>query len=427
MKLFKYLPITIVIIISQSINAQWENPFLGLTGRQIQCFAISNSALLSGTDGGLVRSTDNGTSWTNIGGGLPYTNIRALLSVGSYPFNVLAGMISGRISMSTNYGDNWTGFPADSVQLPFLASINCILERSSSSNFLVGTERGVYLLPQYYPLSTWIAINTGLPSAETKVRAIIEKDGEIFAGTNGGVFQMNGYDWVQKNTGLTNTNVTALASIGGFLFAGTSQGSVGGVYISSDNGNNWTLSLNDAWINSFLTLGSNIFAGSVGNGVWRSTNYGNTWTQINDGLGSGAYNVLSLGADDQYLFAGTVSSSIWRRPLSQIVTDVNEEIIILPQQFSLEQNYPNPFNPSTRIQYQVSSVSHINLKVYDVLGNEVATLVNEEKPAGSYEVEFSAKGGAASGGNASHLSSGIYFYKLQAGSFSEIKKMTLLR
>jgi len=417
MKLLKYLPITIVIIISQSINAQWTNPDLTLTGRQIQSFAISNSALLSGTDGGLVRSTDNGTSWTNIGGGLPYTNIRALLSVGSYPFNVLAGMISGRISMSTNYGDNWTGFPADSVQLPFLASINCILERSNSSNFLVGTERGVHLLPQYYPLSTWIAINTGLPSAETKVRAIVEKDGEIFAGTNGGVYQLNGFDWIQKNTGLTNTNVTALASIGGFLFAGTSQGSVGGVYISSDNGNNWTLSLNDAWINSFLTLGSNIFAGSVGNGVWRSTNYGNTWTQINDGLGSGAYNVLSLGADDQYLFAGTVSSSIWRRPLSQVVTNTEEEINLQPKEFSLKQNYPNPFNPSTRIQYQVSSVSHINLKVYDVLGNEVATLVNEEKQVGSYEVDF----------DASQLSSGIYFYKLQAGSFLQIRKMILVK
>ena len=347
----------VIFILNSQLNAQWTNPDLTLTGRQIQCFAISNSALLSGTDGGLVRSTDNGTSWTNIGGGLPYTNIRALLSVGSYPFNVLAGMISGRISMSTNYGDNWTGFPADSVQLPFLASINCILERSNSSNFLVGTERGTYLLPQYYPLSTWIAINTGLPSAETKVRAIVEKDGEIFAGTNGGVFQMNGYDWVQKNTGLTNTNVTALSSIGGFLFAGTSQGSVGGVYISSDNGNNWTLSLNDAWITSILTIGSNIFVGSFGNGVWRSTNYGNTWGQINDGLGSGAYYVLSLGADNQYIFAGTNGSSIWRRPLSQVVTDTEDETNLQPKEFSLNQNYPNPFNPSTKIKYSIPIVT----------------------------------------------------------------------
>lgn len=76
----------------------------------------------------------------------------------------------------------------------------------------------------------------------------------------------------------------------------------------------------------------------------------------------------------------------------------------------LNQNYPNPFNPSTKISWQT-------LKVCDVLGNEVATLVNEQQTAGTYEVEF----------NASHLSSGIYFYKLTAGGFTQTKKMVLLR
>jgi len=100
--------------------------------------------------------------------------------------------------------------------------------------------------------------------------------------------------------------------------------------------------------------------------------------------------------------------------------------------FSLAQNYPNPFNPGTKIKYTIPSngkgeMSNVVLKIYDVLGNEVVTLVNEEKPAGSYEVEFSAKGRYASGGNASALSSGIYFYKLQAGSFTETKKMLLMK
>ncbi|OGU68636.1 MAG: hypothetical protein A2W30_03865 [Ignavibacteria bacterium RBG_16_36_9] len=90
--------------------------------------------------------------------------------------------------------------------------------------------------------------------------------------------------------------------------------------------------------------------------------------------------------------------------------------------FSLEQNYPNPFNPSTKIKYTIPTVGtslmkFVQLKVYDVLGNEVATLVNEEKPAGSYEVDF----------NVSGLSSGIYFYKLQSGGFIETKKMLLMK
>ena len=88
-----------------------------------------------------------------------------------------------------------------------------------------------------------------------------------------------------------------------------------------------------------------------------------------------------------------------------------------PGEFILEQNYPNPFNPSTSIQYAISSRQLVSLKVYDVLGNEVATLVNEEKGQGVYDITFNAIG----------LSSGIYFYKLQAGNFVETKKMTLLR
>jgi hypothetical protein len=92
------------------------------------------------------------------------------------------------------------------------------------------------------------------------------------------------------------------------------------------------------------------------------------------------------------------------------------EVEITPSSFSLSQNYPNPFNPSTMIKYSIPTSEFVTLKVFDVLGNEVATLVNEEKPAGGYEVEFNGK-----------YSSGVYFYKLQIGSFVETKKMVLMR
>jgi hypothetical protein len=96
---------------------------------------------------------------------------------------------------------------------------------------------------------------------------------------------------------------------------------------------------------------------------------------------------------------------------------VEEQIISHPNYFALDQNYPNPFNPSTTISYSVPETEFVTLKVYDVLGNEIASLVNEEKPAGKYEVDF----------NGAELSSGIYFYRLQAGSFIETKKMVLMK
>jgi len=108
------------------------------------------------------------------------------------------------------------------------------------------------------------------------------------------------------------------------------------------------------------------------------------------------------------------------------VTDVETDFLN-PTGFELYQNYPNPFNPSTKIKFTIPSMGNpllggargglVTLKVYDVLGNEIATLVNEEKPAGNYEVNFEAKG----------LSSGIYFYELQSGGFIETKKMILMK
>jgi len=100
---------------------------------------------------------------------------------------------------------------------------------------------------------------------------------------------------------------------------------------------------------------------------------------------------------------------------------------ISPADFELKQNYPNPFNPSTIIQYAIGSQQFVVLKVYDVLGEEMATLVNEEKPEGTYEINFSAIGRSASGGDAWNLTSGVYFYTLETGSFIETKKMILIR
>lgn len=89
----------------------------------------------------------------------------------------------------------------------------------------------------------------------------------------------------------------------------------------------------------------------------------------------------------------------------------------IPPTFSLLQNYPNSFNPNSMIEYSIHKYSFVALKVYDILGKEITTLVNEEKSAGSYEVKF----------DANSLSSGIYFYKIQAGDYSSVKKMILIK
>ena len=101
----------------------------------------------------------------------------------------------------------------------------------------------------------------------------------------------------------------------------------------------------------------------------------------------------------------------------KIPSSVEGDEVSLPQKFYLEQNFPNPFNPSTKIKYSVPKSSKVIIKVFDVLGNEIETLVNEEKPTGIYEITWYAE----------QLPSGVYFYQLKAGSFVSTKKMILLK
>lgn len=121
--------------------------------------------------------------------------------------------------------------------------------------------------------------------------------------------------------------------------------------------------------------------------------------------------------NDSFIFVSPFKKAIWRIPLSEMVTSVIQPTDLGPKIFDLSQNYPNPFNPSTTISYQLPETGNVNIKVYDVLGKEVATLVNNEQRAGSYKVDF----------NGSSLASGIYYYQIRAGKFVETKKMILLK
>lgn len=110
------------------------------------------------------------------------------------------------------------------------------------------------------------------------------------------------------------------------------------------------------------------------------------------------------------------SAGFWYVYQQQTITDIKDDETI-PTEFKLEQNYPNPFNPTTKIKFAVPERSNVLIKIYDILGSEVKTLVNKEMEVGRYDVEFNAGG----------YSSGIYLFRMEAGSYINIKKMILLR
>ncbi|HQI41845.1 MAG TPA: YCF48-related protein [Ignavibacteriaceae bacterium] len=165
--------------------------------------------------------------------------------------------------------------------------------------------------------------------------------------------------------------------------------------------------------------------------IIRTTDGGTTWTTQ---LYEMPYNLISVYSTDQNNGTAIGSGGLIFHTTNGEVTSVNDNKSLV-EEFSIKQNYPNLFNPVTKIRYSIptppassplikgrNEVGFVTLKVYDILGNEVATLVNEYKPAGIYEVEFN---GHSDGGQ--NLSSGVYFYQLRAGNYIETKKMLLIR
>ncbi|AFN73778.1 5'-nucleotidase domain-containing protein [Melioribacter roseus P3M-2] len=181
------------------------------------------------------------------------------------------------------------------------------------------------------------------------------------------------------------------------------------LYISSD-GESWGHYQNPA--TDHLLFSSVIYSPSLGwllggeKLLW-SWDLQN-WTDLN--FNYGVYSMIEINGE--YLLSTGDGIYLLK---ADVQTDV--PILSSPTDFSLSQNYPNPFNPTTKIKYSVPKKSFVNITVYDILGREIITLVNEEKTPGNYEVEFD-------GGN---LSNGIYLYRMQSGEFSEIKKLILLK
>ncbi len=435
-------------------DAQWVHT--SLDSVTVNAFAVSGTNLFAGTgdwnSGGVFLSTNNGTSWTEVDSGLPFVGVSSLAVSGKNLFAVsMDGWgAAGSLHLSTDYGTSWTevnGGPSGVLSFAV-----------SDTNLFGGTYDGVFLSTDNG--TSWSRASTGLSHAAVQALAVSAYGGgrNLFAGTlGGGVFLStnNGTTWTPASTGLSDTAVWALAvfSYGGGinLFAGTGAAILdqpapgGGVHLSTNNGESWTVANKGFPYDSvtqrypsvlcFAADGLKIFAGTgvcspygCNGEIFLSTNNGASWTEVygdSDSSWNGPVNALAVFGSN--LFAGTSYGGVWRRPLSEMITSAKTPPADLPRHFGLEQNYPNPFNPTTKLSFVIGRLSFVTLKVYDTLGREVATLVNDEIKPGSHEVTWNANG----------FASGVYYYRMQvrsldpaaggAGSFVETKKLVLLR
>jgi photosystem II stability/assembly factor-like uncharacterized protein len=386
--------------------------------RFVKCLLTSGSNIFAGTyeGGGVFLSTNNGATWTQKSNGLLNHNILTIVSNGN---NIYAGTWNG-VFYSTDNGSNWIQ-NNDGLQNKWVYSLavkGTNIFAGTDSGFCISTNNGI----------NWTSANNGLPYS-TKVYSIAMVGENIFAGItssnffdNAGLYLSTNYgtSWNKINNGMPTIPIYTLNVNGNNFFAGT----MGGVYVSTDNGSNWTPSgILSSAVFSLALSGNNIFAGTE-KGIFLSSNSGINWVQLNDSLINSyvpslaiAGNNIFAGTDLNGLCRSTDNGAHWMQVNKGLINSTGSYTNVLPQGFTLSQNYPNPFNPSTVISYSLPSASNVKLIIYNTLGQKIKTLESGYKTAGNYSINF----------NAANLPSGIYFYKLEAGSFSQIKKMMLIK
>lgn len=380
---------------STDAGITWSDASQGITGLTISSIAFSSSGrALAGTSRGIYASRDNGLSWFLSNSGITTSaNQVFFLADGS----ALAGgsgifrSIDGGITWNKSSNDNQSNF------VTAFCSINP--ERVLAgfrSQILLSVDSG----------KTW-GTTTSVGARVWSMTA--SPSGLVLAGTYGnGIYRSSddGINWSPSSEGLGYKIIySLLISTDGYIYAGGANGSISR---SADNGASW-LKVADippaVW--SLVDDGvGNIYAGT-NQGVFRSTDRGKNWSLVGQPTGWSAY---SLAFDtNHFLFAGMDAGGIFRTS-----SPVDRP---LPQNYSVSQNFPNPFNAGTTIEFTLTRSDRVEIVIYDLLGRQVATIANKDFSAGRHIVWW----------NANDLSSGVYFYQLRSSSFSEFRKMALIK
>jgi photosystem II stability/assembly factor-like uncharacterized protein len=316
-------------------------------------------------ESGFVRSTDNGLSWKKLPVLSNWYAIEGVVE--KSPGELIAGSYSGTLYRSTDDGNSWTKLysSTDNIQCITIDSAGYIYAVADTS-VLVSNDG-----------TTWTKYLFRQNSYGDQETAVVDKQGRIFIGTFGD-----------------------------------------GVYMSSDRGKTWHLNnngLSTCVLSAVADDSDNVFIGSYG--IYQLADSVDIWSSFGNNYPITYIEKLSL-SPQKYLFAGTQSYGLFKSvlPITKRMATVNPPKEI--HSFQLYQNYPNPFNSSTQFNFDLPQPSKVTLKIYDLLGREIVTIISGETLSkGSYTRQW----------NAGHCASGVYFYRLQTETFSRTKKLMLLR
>jgi hypothetical protein len=436
----KILLTVIILLLScagASAQGQWVQTASTPQGSGVTDMLITNNgtilvatgSITGGQQGGIRRSSNGGNSWENVA----YCYVGRTLCAGSnghiYASYWEYPAFTESLYRSTNDGVTWTVVH----RLGVSDNIFAIAEKDNNNNLFIGTRYGVKRSTNGG--ANWSLVSSG---PTTWVKDILVKDNTVYAATVSGVFKSanNGDNWVQMSGVQAGDTIVKLSFYNGPGDFGNSQ-----VVAGTQNGKMYEEGA-ELFLIAFTTgqaqetsgfgsLGMLILLSQFSRGndpgfVYVVGKDGPSWQprQVNEGLtGNRPISAVAvppaLRGDNFTAYIGYFENTnngakIFKRDMNTSVQQVSSEI---PEGFELKQNYPNPFNPSTNFGFRIANFGPVTLKVYDINGQEVRTLVNKSLAAGSYSVTFDGTG----------LTSGVYFYTLQTGEFKETKKMLLLK
>lgn len=379
-------------------------------------FLNENTGFYGGTSGNLRKTTNGGHNWSTLLSSSSFVESIYFIDENTGFVGQTNGASAGQIRKTTSAGVNWTsvGVP-NPVNAMMFANINTGYALGSRSHIYKTTNSGlnwmINVVPSEWINGIWVLNSNTVVAVGSYTSGMLNS--VVVKTTNGG------QNWVSRNYnwGSSGNAVCFTDQNTGYVACGLS-GYGGRVYKTTDFCETWTYqnigfgySLNAI---QFFDSNTGIVSGHNGTAAI-TTNAGVTWLpyyRITD------YHFFAMHCVNQDIcYFGGWYDIMLKTSNGGMIVGTEMQNIALPKVFKLSQNYPNPFNPLTKIKYDIKKTGFTKLVVYDILGREIVTLVNEELKPGTYETEWDASG----------FTSGIYFYRLSTGENTQTRKMVLIK
>jgi photosystem II stability/assembly factor-like uncharacterized protein len=395
------------ILYSTDLGLTWNslNKFVTHTDLQSASFPDSHNVWAAGYSGEIIKSTDAGLTWNAQQSNTSYSLYSILFT------DSLNGITCGAgntILRTTNGGTTWSRILIDSTG----NSLNSLFFINSKNGFCGGYDKRNHSI--IYNTTdgglTWNYLSI-IPNEEGSVKMYFKDS------LNGWAGSLNMYRTTDGGKTWNLQISTSGSSIATIQFINPLNGwmlSNGQIFRTTDGGINWTSYLVKTYVGNacwFVSANEGWMCGAYGS-IYHTTTGGQSWTL--QSYSTPNLNYMTFNGNTGLAFGdyGTIL-----RTTNGGISFIKETSNTIIGDYNLYQNYPNPFNPNTTIKYILPKEGHVSITIYNILGSKVATLLNEYKPAGSYSIQF----------NGSNLASGLYFYKLEAGLFTQVKKMMLLK